>query len=183
VITVIEGRMGTGKTLILAKLAKADLDRGREIYAKAPFAFKGWEEFSLDSQEDFDNYEDCSIYLDEAYIFVDASSSQTRTNKLMACLIAQSGRREVDLYLSTPELSYLDKKIRKAVDTRVLCHGLVQGKTTVSITDMKTGAETRSFVDLTRLYALIETTSSSLTGLYSSDSNKSLDFIKEALNA
>ncbi len=175
-ITVIEGPMGTGKTLILAKLAKADLDRGRKVYALAPFAFEGWEEFSLDLLGS-ERLRDCSIYLDTPCDFLDSHRTMSKTNTLMAYLTSQYRKRLIDLYISVPNRDLIDKRVRRLVTTRICCGPVSDGKGQVSIVDESTGDHTEVEIDLVGLYPLVE----GYQCPEEAPSRETLDFIKRAL--
>ena len=130
-ITVIEGRMGSGKTLVLAKLAKAEIGRGgRDVYAKAPFAFNGWKEFDLAGFGEIIEMAPYSIYLDGVEGFLGIHSTSTRVNKFMAYLATRKG---VDLYLTVANVDMLDRRVRQNIGLRILCEGLVDGHLDLSI--------------------------------------------------
>ena len=173
-ITVIEGRMGSGKTLVLAKLAKAEIDRGeREVYARAPFTFSGWKDFDLEKFSDqlvggnLEGVEVCSIYLDEAYALLDARSTNTKVNRLMAYLATREG---VDLYLTTVHMDMIDKRVRQNVNLRIQCtYEVEEKKLNLSAVNLKSGSRSSSSLDAVDLFPLITSLKATIRGDSSSE--------------
>jgi len=160
-ITVIEGVGGSGKSLVLAALAKAEVDRGQTVYSNGPFSFNGWKPFDremflglCDSKEEL---HDCSFCLDEAYSYMDSRNSASRLNKLFMYVVVQSRKRNVDFYLSTHHIDILDKRIRRAVDYHILCGGPSRGRLRLTMWDICTDKKSRHNVDFAEWLPLVTT--------------------------
>ncbi len=122
-ICTLEGVMGSGKSLTAVTLAKLDYDRGREIVSNNKYKFPSTEftpEFLVDHMTD-DSLENVTFILDEAYLFIDSRSSQTKLSKLMTYFIAQTRKRGVDMYVCIHHIDTVDKRLRRAIDIRGTC--------------------------------------------------------------
>ena len=63
----------------------------------------------------------CVFLVDEAYLFFDSRTSASKSNRLFNSFIFQTRKRGVDLYLTTHDLSRIDRRVRAATDLRVSC--------------------------------------------------------------
>ncbi len=77
-------------------------------------------EYFLEHIED-EELSDCILLLDEAYIYLDARSTSTKLNKLFTYFIAQTRKRDVDMYVCTHHRDVLDKRLRRAINIRGTC--------------------------------------------------------------
>jgi len=66
--------------------------------------------------------DDCILLLDEAYLLMDSRSGQTKMNKLGSYFVAQTRKRDVDMYVCVQHVDLVDKRLRRAVDERGTCH-------------------------------------------------------------
>jgi len=158
-ITAIVGPMGSGKTLVLAALTKTEVTNGRTVYASGPFAFNGWKQFDIMDilgMIEKEELRDCVISLDEAYSLFDSRASATRLNKLFSYLVLASGRRGLDIYLTTQRVDILDKRVRRTIDFRLGCMGTTKDLVvSLTLQNMHTGELHKTTSDLKLLLPLV----------------------------
>lgn len=65
--------------------------------------------------------ENCILILDEAYLYMDSRSGQSKMNKLFSYFIAQTRKRDVDMFVAVQHIDLVDKRLRRAVDERGTC--------------------------------------------------------------
>jgi predicted peroxiredoxin len=65
--------------------------------------------------------EDCILLLDEAYLYIDSRSGQSKMNKLFSYFIAQTRKRGVEMFVCVQHIDLVDKRLRRAVDERATC--------------------------------------------------------------
>jgi hypothetical protein len=65
--------------------------------------------------------EDCILQLDEAYLFLDSRRTTTKDNLLFQYFVAQTRKRNVDLYLCCLHRDMVDKRIRRWINIRGTC--------------------------------------------------------------
>ena len=142
-LTTLEGVMGSGKSLTSVALAWSDWLREQKVIANNHLKFP-YTHFDLSyfvehiSDEHLAN---CTLLLDEAYLYLDARTSSAKLNKLFTYFVAQTRKRGVDMYICVHHIDTLDKRLRRAVDVRGTCRytkedpckgckgtGLVNGK-------------------------------------------------------
>jgi len=161
-ITVIEGVGGSGKSLVLAALTKAEVDRGQTVYTQGPFSFNGWKPFDrevflglCDSREEL---HDCSFCLDEVYSYFDSRQAGSRMNRLFTYITVQSRRRNVNFYLTTHHIDIIDKRIQRAVDYRIQCKGVGGGKIALHLFDTYGKWNLRKRIEIAKWLPLVTTT-------------------------
>ena len=121
----LEGVMGSGKSLTAATLAKLDHDNGRQIISNNQYKFPYTKfdtayfiEHMVNADEELTNV---TFVLDEAYLFLDSRNSQTKLTKLFTYFIAQTRKRNVDMYICIHHIDTVDKRLRRAFDVRGTC--------------------------------------------------------------
>ena len=82
----------------------------------------------------FKNYRDfdvinASIAIDEAHVFIDSRSSQSKKNKMFTRFITQSRKRAVTLYCTTQHFRQVDVRLRNLADLVVECRRIISQKT------------------------------------------------------
>jgi hypothetical protein len=172
-IVIIEGKINSGKTLLLAKLTK---DRMQETERKVICRKDSRFNFECEEFEHCDfvsrllflqksgYFHDLIVPLDESYAYYDARSSFTeRMNSLLNLLMTS---KNVDVFLTTLYLDYVDKRLRRARDYVISCRdgyedgsihfssrdargGTMYGSLPIDdlIGNVRSGANTRSFTD------------------------------------
>ncbi len=116
--------MGSGKSLTACALAKSDFDRGREIVTNNRYQFPSTPfdtVYFVDHMAEENVLENITLVLDEAYLFVDSRSSQTKLTKLFTYFVAQTRKRGVDMYVCIHHIDTVDKRLRRAIDIRGTC--------------------------------------------------------------
>jgi len=173
VIVIIEGKINSGKTLLLAKLTK---DRMQETERKvicskdSRFNFECEEVEYCDfvsrllSLQDSGDFHDLIVPFDESYVYFDSRSSFIqKANSLINLLISS---KNVDIFLTTMHLDYIDKRLRRSRDYVISCRdgyedghihfssrdardGTFYGTLPISemINNVRSGANTRSFTN------------------------------------
>jgi len=125
-IMTLEGPMGSGKTLSAVALAVNEkTQRDKRIMSNIRLNGIDYQLFDQDylirNIESSTIFFDCSIILDNAYLYADSRRSQSNFNRIFSYLILQSRRRNVDIYITVPDLKMLDVRIRNSVDSRGKC--------------------------------------------------------------
>ena len=122
-IFTFEGVMGSGKTLSACALAYLEYTRGRDVISNVHVNFPYTQldtQFFVEHMLD-QELSDCVMLLDEAYIYLDARTSASKLNKLFTYFIAQTRKRNVDLYVCIHHIDTVDKRLRRAIDVRGTC--------------------------------------------------------------
>ena len=120
---------------------------GTSEIERVPFTFLNVEEFynifrRADQGEMILN--DSLFLLDEAYLFMDARTSGSKINRLFNAFTFQTRKRGVDLYITTHDVTRLDRRVRSAIDLRISCRYYPPTQTiTLRIRDMHTGDRRR----------------------------------------
>jgi len=126
-IAIITGRSMSGKSLVLASMVKDDLDKGKKVYADAPFAFEGWEKIDKDKFVELVTAEnqihDATLALDAKYEWYDSRLSQTKLNRLLTYFVAQSRMRRINVYITAPHIGMVDVRLRRSADAVIRCLG------------------------------------------------------------
>jgi zona occludens toxin (predicted ATPase) len=144
-IIVLEGRMGSGKTLSSTAFAVIDkLENGRDIICNYHLNGIDYKYFSYElfvewmkSNETLNN---ASIIVDEAYLIGDSRMSQSGLGKLFTYFILQTRKRGVDLYITTQQFRNIDIRIRMNADVRAICKYNERTKyCTVRMIDLRSG--------------------------------------------
>jgi hypothetical protein len=116
-ITIFEGRAGSGlTTALLYFLNKEKLD-GKEIVVggfdnRIMPKLEGCREFKLSDFESYFSKKDLAIFLDETYGWWDCRQSQTKINKVFTYLVSKHKENNLHIYISTRSISMVDKRIR-----------------------------------------------------------------------
>jgi len=123
-ISTLEGLMGSSKSLTSVALLFMDfLENGRKIisndHLKFPHIYMDLKHF-VDHVAD-NEMSDSTILLDEGYLLMDSRTSSGKLNKLFTYFIAQTRKRNVDMYICTHHIDHVDKRLRRAVDIRGSC--------------------------------------------------------------
>jgi len=109
----IIGKRGSGKTLLMTKLAHDLVNKQRVVYTNIGFFFP----HELLNKEFFQDYKNqqlqgCGIFIDEIYIYVDSRTSQKKSNRLLSYFFNQTRKRNVDLFYSTQFFNQVDLRLR-----------------------------------------------------------------------
>lgn len=109
-LTAIIGNIGTGKTLLLVLIAKLANIHNKKIISNFYLSFKH-EKLNIDkflNQE----YSDCIILLDEAYVYLESRISMSLQNRLSSYIVFQARKKNVDIYLTAQLLKTIDIRFR-----------------------------------------------------------------------
>lgn len=116
-IISFEGVMGGGMTLSAVAAAYQESLNGKKIYSNIKLKFK----YTPLKKMDFEKAVNSVVLIDNADMMLDARRSAANLHKLWAYFMAQARKRNMQILLTTQRLEYLDKRIRRMVDTRVVC--------------------------------------------------------------
>lgn len=118
----IIGKRGSGKTLSMVKYAIEDLEKGKNIFLNfhlnlTTIPKKYHKKIHLLDDEFFKNYENfklynCSLFLDEIYVYIDSRLSGTKRNRVWSYFINQTRKRDIDLYYTVQLFSSVEKRLR-----------------------------------------------------------------------
>ena len=121
-IVGIIGKRGTGKTLTMVKQLRDDLLNGKNIFLNFHLDLKHIEKkyhkkIHLLDEEFFKNYENfklrnCSLFLDEIYVYIDSRTSGTKRNRIWSYFINQTRKRDISLYYTVQLFSSVEKRLR-----------------------------------------------------------------------
>lgn len=121
-LTLIEGNIGTGKTLLLTIFAFFSKQRIISNFdLKIPY-----EQFNLETFLRA-GYTDCILLLDEAYVYLESRDSGITRNKLMSYVLFQSRKKNVDMYLTVQLKSTIDVRYRELIGIEILCSKTEEG--------------------------------------------------------
>lgn len=109
----IEGFLGDGKTVYMARCLKKDFEIGRDIYTNLhlkdiPYKFFDIDEFL--NNDNNDKLRNATIGLDEITTIMDCRLSGSKSNIAFGYLVLQSRKRNVDIYYTTQSLDLVDYK-------------------------------------------------------------------------
>ena len=111
-----------------------------------------------DADEGRTTLSNCVFLLDEAYLFADARRSGSKVNLIFNAFIFQSRKRGVDMYLTTHNVTRLDKRIRDAIDIKISCRFTPSNhRIRCRMRDMHTGYRKSFGIDVTRVAGLYDT--------------------------
>jgi hypothetical protein len=123
-IHVIIGNQGSGKTLLMCKLAYFMLKQKKNIFANISFNFK----YDPIKYQDIIDcaYSDASVFIDEAHLLLSNRRSMSKVNiEITNSFISQVRKQNLELYLSTQRFLKLDIKVRDETDYLYECKKLI----------------------------------------------------------
>ena len=116
-LSIVVGNLGSGKTLFLVFMAK--LLQNKKIYSNFELKLSNYNEFVLN---DFleNKYENCVIFLDEMYVYLESRCSGNTLNRVMSYLLFQSRKSNIQIYGTVQLLKTIDNRFRSLVDYTIL---------------------------------------------------------------
>lgn len=179
-IISFEGPMGSGKTLCTTAIAwEEHISSGRRVVANYDLNFEEYCPLRGRKEENGKdhlcvvpfNFElfmklvenelpltQCIMILDEAYLYFEARTSSSRVNRLFYYFMAQTRKRQVDLYVTGHQLDAYDKRLRRAIDVRGICR--FNRKTQVGrirFIDLRTGERRTAYIEGPKYYKYFDT--------------------------
>lgn len=110
----------------MAKLCMEDLEQGKTVYTNFHLNLKSIDkkyhkQIKLLDNVFFENYKnfqlyDCSVYIDEAYIFFDSRMSQSKKNRIFSYFVCQTRKRTVNLVMSCQLFRSIDVRVRNQIE-------------------------------------------------------------------
>ena len=116
-ITVFEGRMGSGLTTALLYFLDKERLNGKEIIVSGfdediMSTLKGCIQFELKDFKSYFDKNNVAFFLDETYGWWDCRMSASSRNKVFTYLAHQHEKNNFHFYISTRSVSMVDKRIR-----------------------------------------------------------------------
>jgi len=122
----IAGNPGTGKTLLLTKIAIDSASKKRPVYANYRINHKFCSKIDAGRFMDLNESMNALCCLDELYVWFDSRASGTRLNKQMSKVFLQSRKRGLDVVYTVQLDSSIDKRLRELCDFKI--YALPPGK-------------------------------------------------------
>lgn len=121
VLTLIDGNIGSGKTLLMSILAK---NSKKEVFSNYNLKIgKKVHEFTYDILTDKDkDFGSCDVFIDESWTLADSRRSNSDSNLIMTYIMFQSRKKGLDLYLTNQLWSSFDLRFKQ------LCHLVIECK-------------------------------------------------------
>lgn len=121
-IVGVIGKRGSGKTLTMVKQIMDDLNKGKNIFLNFHLKLKHinkkyHKKIHLLDDEFFKDYENfklrnCSLFLDEIYVYIDSRTSGSKRNRIWSYFINQTRKRDISLYYTVQLFSSVEKRLR-----------------------------------------------------------------------
>lgn len=124
-IVLITGGVGTGKTCLLTKYVLDAVKLGKKVLSNYDFKHIKYEK--MDLTDLYLNHPDLvNIFLayDEFYLEMDCRVSNKSRNRLQSYLIAQTRKKDCDLYCTAQFNQFMDLRLIKFVDIWIECHNI-----------------------------------------------------------
>lgn len=121
-IIAVLGRMGQGKTLTATYLCYRAYKEGRKVYTNIKFNFpyeKLTKEFFTDYAHAGKQINDCIVFIDEAYVYLDSRMSASKRNKTLSYFLLQTRKKNVTLLVTSQFLGQMDVRFRNNIDVIV----------------------------------------------------------------
>ena len=115
-LIIILGNLGSGKTLIMTILS---LFGYKQIWSN--YKINSKKHHYLDIPDLFDLPDNINLLIDEAYAWLESRVSSSTLNEYLSSILYHSRKALTDIYLTTPELSTIDKRFRKLADFFIFC--------------------------------------------------------------
>lgn len=119
-IHLILGRQGSGKTLMLVKLAEDYLKRGKSIYSNVHLNFK----YNKLKYDDIINcrLNDCIVILDEIHLLLSARRSLSKLNQeICDNFLSMARKQNTEIYGTTQTARKVDIRYREEADYIYKC--------------------------------------------------------------
>ena len=113
-ITGIFGLMGSGKTMLSTRYAKKEHDNGQIIYCN--YHLNNIDYQPIGSLEDLQKMKNCTAILDELWLWLFASTSQSNMNKEIMKLIFLNRKRNVNIIYTAQLSRTIDVLLREATE-------------------------------------------------------------------
>lgn len=118
-LILILGPVGSGKTLFATILSRWFFAHGREVVSN--YTLAGARAIDIHAFLK-DEYSNCGIILDEAYVYLESRTSGRALNRVLSYLLFQSRKTGLDLILTAQLSSTLDVRWRRMADIVIECN-------------------------------------------------------------
>lgn len=119
-IHLILGRQGSGKTLLLVKLAHDNFLRDRKVYSNVHLNFK-YKPINYNDVVEC-NLRNCMVLLDEIHLLLSARRWQKKTNiRICDNFISMARKQRTDVYGATQTPRKVDVRFREEADYVYYC--------------------------------------------------------------
>lgn len=116
-LTSILGDIRQGKTLLMTIFA---FHSNRKLYANYKLELP--EYFKLNPADLFQLPNNCEVFIDEAYAWLESRTSGADLNKCSSYILFQSGKRTINIYLTAQLFSTVDIRFRHMSNIIVECY-------------------------------------------------------------
>lgn len=116
-LTNINGRLGSGKTLFMTYLASKVKDR--PIYANYGLRLPNYQPLKLTELMSF-KQEKALILVDEAYVLIESRASMDKLNQYISYILFQSRKRQLDFIVTAQLNSTLDLRYKDLTDVNIV---------------------------------------------------------------
>jgi len=118
VLMAIVGELGSGKTLALTYLMwKNHFKKGRRIFSN--YNLYGIPHTKITSLEDLENAKNGFIGLDEAWVWLDARTSNQQMNQVTSSILLESRKKGLTFCYTAQHITQIDARIRNVTDFTV----------------------------------------------------------------
>lgn len=126
-LSVFEGFMGSGKTLLTVIIAfLSSKNKNKKIICN--FHLKGINYELLDINKFLrQEYENALIIIDEAYVYFESRTSMSIANRLSSYILFQSRKKGIEIILTFQLLRTIDVRFRELIDIYVNCNKTLNG--------------------------------------------------------
>lgn len=116
-IVIITGGLGSGKTCLLTRYGKIAHSDGKLLYSNYHLAYMKYKKLDIvDMYFNEPELKNVMILADEIYTFMDCRMSTNKRNILQSYFIAQTRKRNTDLYYTAQFSQFTDLRLTAFID-------------------------------------------------------------------
>lgn len=116
-LTLILGKMGSGKTLLLSFIGSKITDK--KIYSNFTLKLKNYVELKAYNLIKLPS--NIEVFLDEGYTWLESRVSARDLNRYLSYMLFQSRKKDTNYYITAQMLSSIDKRFKQMADYLILC--------------------------------------------------------------
>lgn len=120
-IIILEGGLGSGKTLMMSRYLRKDYQNGNKIMANYDLFGIKYDKLNVANLMHDEDIENVSIGIDEITVFMDCRTSTSRMNRFLSYFVLQTRKRNVNLYATTQDIDMVDYRITRHAHFNIIC--------------------------------------------------------------